>query len=191
MNELGIVISLGGWLFAIIQFVLTYREGRFRSDEKLLEQTLGYFERGTQARSIGISLVESIWLVRKKNLDVIVPILVSQLVYLLTDAENYGQESRNLYRILSLLEKCLPHLQNSESELCEIWNALLVAATSPGKIEVTQGALRIWYKKFGGDLESFEAETKVSDVPIQYEQLTDIKKNGLKPPSLLGEKGRG
>jgi hypothetical protein len=163
-NELILIfISIAGWLFAVVQFILTYKEGRLRSDEKLLEQTLGYFERGTQARSIGISLVQSVWLTRKKNLDVIVPVLVSQLIFLLKDADEFGQESRNLVRILRLLEECLPHTKYAHEESIEIMEALLEAGNRPGKISVTSGFLEIWYQKFGGERGEFKVLAGISD----------------------------
>jgi hypothetical protein len=163
-NELILVfISVAGWVFAVVQFILTYGEGRLRSDENLLEQTLGYFERGTQARSIGISLVQSVWLTRKKNLDVIVPVLVSQLIFLLRDADEFGQESRNLIRILRLLEECLPHTKNAREESIEIMEALLEAGNGLGKISVTSGFLEIWYQKFGGERREFKVLAGISD----------------------------
>jgi hypothetical protein len=133
--------------------------------------------------------VESTWLVRKKNLDVIVPVLVSQLVYLLKDAENFAQESRNLIRILKLLEKCLPHIQNSHYEKCEILNALLEAAMSPGKIPLSYATLETFYTNISGDDEAF-SHAAISE-EIHYQQPMDVKQNDPKLPSLLGEKGRG
>lgn len=156
-------IAFGGWLLALIQFVLKHFEGKKKKDEELLEKTLGYFERGTQARAIGISLIESVWLKRKKYLEVIVPVLVSQLNFLLTEAEGNRQEERNLIRLLCLIEKCLPYASDTTNETIEVSEAILHAGASPGKLDIPKPSLRLWYKKFSnGDTETFDAETEGS-----------------------------
>ena len=150
-------------MLALVQFILTHIEGKRKNDEVLLEKTLGYFARGTQARSIGIGLVAAVWLKNKKYLDVIVPVLVSQLIFLLTDAEDYEQERRNLIRLLFLIEKCLPYASDPVNERIETSEALLSAGMSPGKIKISKPTLRLWYGKFSnGDTELFDVETEGS-----------------------------
>lgn len=162
------IIAVSGWLLALAQFIFTHLENRKKNDAELLEKTLGYFERGTQARSIGISLVEGIWLKRKKNLDVIVPVLVSQITFLPKDAEDFAQESRNLFRLLFLLEKCLPYASNPANESAEVSDALLSAAVSPGKIKLPKTTLRLWWEKFNdGNSEIFAAEVENSNSSIE------------------------
>jgi hypothetical protein len=113
-------------------------------------------------RSIGISLVDSIWFKRKRHLNVILPVLVAQAGFLLSDAEDVGIERRNLVRILFLIEKCLPYDVES-FEVGEILNSLLCAAISPSKIDLEKTSLRMWYKKFNkGSVEIFDAETSES-----------------------------
>jgi hypothetical protein len=159
--EINGFIAFGGWLLAMFQFVLTHLEGRKKNDEELLEKTLGYFERGTQARSIGISLVSAIWLKKKKYLEVIVPVLVSQLIYLLTDAEDFGQERRNLVRLVFLLDDCMSYSLDPQNESIEVMEAILSAALSPGNIDIGKQTLRLWYAKFNNDdSTSFDAETE-------------------------------
>ena len=153
------MIALGGWLFALVQFLLNYREKRKTSENQLLESTLGYFERGTQARSIAISLVDSLWVKEKKRIDVIVPVLSSQLYFLLNEAEPFGQEERNSIRLLRVLEKSVSELEHPDEEKAEILNTLLIAKNNPKGVNLTPQILRIWYKKFsGGDTELFDAE---------------------------------
>lgn len=157
--EYAVIIGLLGWLLALIQFIINFRENKRKNDDLLLEKTLGYFERGTIARSMGISLVDAIWFQRKKHLDVIVPVLISQAQYLFTEAEDYASERRNLIRLLFLIEKCLPYSVNPRNENIEIIEIILSAATSPGKIILPDGILRIWYSKFNnGDTELFDVE---------------------------------
>ena len=152
-------VALSGWALALIQFGFTYRESKKKNEAELLEKTLSYFERGTQARSIAISLVEGIWVKRKKNLDVFAPVVISQIIFLLTSAENFAQEERNLIRLLYLAEKCIPHSINPNHEWAEISEALIESARNPGKLSLSKTTLRHWYAKFNAsDTETFDAE---------------------------------
>ena len=161
--EIAVILALGGWILALIQFVITHLEGKRKNDDELLEKTLSYFERGTQARSIGISLVEAVWLKNKKYLDVIVPVLVSQLIFLLTAAKEYGQERRNLFRLLFLIDKCLPYASDPTNERAEISEAILSAGLNPGNISINKMTLRSWYGTFNnGDTTFFDTETEGS-----------------------------
>ncbi|RYA23628.1 hypothetical protein CRU96_07050 [Malaciobacter halophilus] len=157
--EYAVIIGLLGWLLALIPFIINFRENKRKNDDMLLEKTLKYFERGTIARSMGISLVDAIWFQRKKHLDVIVPVLINQAQYLFTEADDYANERRNLIRLLFLIEKCLPYSVDSYNENIEITEIILSAATSPGKIILSDGTLKIWYSKFNnGNTELFDAE---------------------------------
>ncbi len=153
-----LALAIGGWLLAFAQFSFTYRLTRKRNEDELLEKTLGYFERGTQARSIAISLVEGIWLKSKKNLDIILPVLIGQANFLMTEAEDYGQESRNLIRLLMLIEKCMPYATDVGIETAEISQALLSGAQSKMGVNVSNITLKYWYARFNGDMATFEAE---------------------------------
>ena len=158
--EAAIVIAVLGWLLALIQFVFNFRENQRKNEDELLEKTLGYFERGTVARSMGISLVDGIWYRRKRRLEVIVPVLVSQLNFLLTEAEDYAHESRNLIRLLTLIEKCMPYGADPSTESLEVAEMIISAAIDGTKIPTSKPQLRLWYSKFSnGDTEWFDAET--------------------------------
>lgn len=152
-----IVVAIAGWLLAILQFAFTYREARDKNEAELLEKTLHYFNEGTQARTIGISLVEGVWWKRKKNLNIILPVLISQVLYLVTEAEDTPQDNRNLIRVLSLIEKLLPYASAGSHELAEISDALIWGAQTEGK-GVSKASLRFWFKKFNGDTEMWDAE---------------------------------
>lgn len=152
-----IVLALAGWFFAITQFFFTFREIKSKNESELLEKTLNYFNQGTQARNIGISLVEGIWFKKQKNLEIILPVLISQVLYLLTEAEDSAQENRNAIRLLFLIEEALPHAKNYGKELAEISNTLMLGAENK-KSGVTSVALRQWFKRFNGDAEVWDAE---------------------------------
>ncbi|MBT4290412.1 MAG: hypothetical protein HOD92_24055 [Deltaproteobacteria bacterium] len=157
-------LALSGWILALVQFTFTHLEGRRKNEAELLEKSLSYFERGTQARSIGISLVEGIWVKRKKYLDVITPIIISQVIFLLTEADDYAQEKANLIRLLNLLEKCLPHASDFMWENHEISYALIDAARKPGSIILEKETLRHWFSRLnGGNAELFDIETENSE----------------------------
>ncbi len=154
-----LALAFGGWVLAIGQFFFTYRETKRKNEVELLEKTLGYFERGTQARSIAISLVDGIWLKKKKYIGVILPVLISQVNFLLSEADEYAQESRNLIRLLTLVEKCLPMAIDVGSETAEISEAIINGALSEKGVTVSNQTLKLWHAKFhNGDPRGFEAE---------------------------------
>ena len=160
-----IILAFAGWFFAITQFVFTYRETRDKNESELLEKTLNYFNQGAQARTIGISLVEGVWLKKQKNLDIILPVLISQVLYLLTEAKDSAQESRNVIRLLHLIEKALPHANHYGNELAEISEALMWGAQveSDSDIGVTGVSLRSWFARFNnGHTEMWDVEIERS-----------------------------
>lgn len=114
----------------------------------MLEKTLNYFNQGAQARTVGISLVEGIWLKRKKNLNIILPVLIAQALNLLTQEKLEAQEQRSIARILLLIEKLMPYAAERQTELAEISEALMWGAQSNSVANVS---LRSWYKRFNGD----------------------------------------
>lgn len=158
--KIEIAIGLLGWILALIQFILNYFENKKKNDDELLEKTLSYFEKGMISRPIAISLIEAVWFKKKKYIDIIVPVLISQITFLLTDAENYHQEERNLIRLLYLLNKCLPYSSNHDYELHEISDQIISAAVTPGKLQLSKPTLRHWFAKFNNsNTDSFDAET--------------------------------
>jgi hypothetical protein len=155
--EWKILLAIGGWVIAVVQFFLKYSETKDKNEAELLEKTLGYFERGTQSRSIAISLIEGIWFKKKKNLDIILPVLISQTTFLLTEAMPSRQEERNLIRLLYLIKKCLPYAIDIGNKTAEISEALLHAGHEQnGMIQYL--TIRRWYINFTGDSELFDAE---------------------------------
>lgn len=152
-----IVAAFAGWLLAFLQFFLTFRVARDKNEAELLEKTLHYFNQGTQARTIGISLVEGIWWKRKRNLDIILPVLISQVLHLFTDEKATPQDGRNVIRLLGLIEKLLPFASPGSHELAEISEALFFGANSESKL-ASAVTLRAWFKRFNGDTDMWDAE---------------------------------
>jgi hypothetical protein len=164
------IVALGGWTIASLQFYLGYRERRQQREEDLLAKTLAYFEGKSQRRSIGISLVEGIWVRRKRYMDIIVPVLVNQAVYLLLSSGSVdaAHEERNLIRLLRLLERCIPSCSDATHHQSEILDAILRKdpALEEKGIPLGRSTLRIWFKRLGGDAEDYNAEhpTTADDV---------------------------
>lgn len=151
-------LALAGWVLAITQFIFTYIETKNKNEAELLEKTLGYFERGMLARSIGISLVEGVWLKRKKKLHIILPVLISQATFLLTEAEDSVQEQRNLIRLLGLIRQCMPYANHYGHETAEISESLMEGSRSNKGVNVANH--RVWFANFNnGDTSTFDLNT--------------------------------
>ena len=84
------IIGALGWLLALAQFLAAIRKNRIQQENELLERTLNYFEKGAMGRSIGLSLIESIWIDRPKQLRIIIPVLIAQLLFLFFESEADG-----------------------------------------------------------------------------------------------------
>jgi hypothetical protein len=82
---------------------------RERSDtrhEEFLFRALEHFGGRTQERSVGIAIAEAYWRKVPDQVDVLVPVLLNQLVYLLTVADRSkttAHELQNVARIVDLL----------------------------------------------------------------------------------------
>ncbi len=59
---LAFVAAAGGWIVALATLLIGYRERQADREEQRLGKTLDYFDGGSQKRSIGISLLEGVWL---------------------------------------------------------------------------------------------------------------------------------
>jgi hypothetical protein len=78
--------------------------------EEFLFRALEHFGGGTQERSVGIAIAEAFWRSVPQQVDVLVPLLLNQLVYLLgvvDTAKSAGaaHERQNVRRIVDLLEE--------------------------------------------------------------------------------------
>lgn len=154
-----IALAIAGWGLAIAQFIFTHKETKNKNENDLLEKTLNYFGKGAQQRAIGISLTEGIWIKKKQNLDIILPVLISQALFLLTTTEDPDSEERNLIRILFLIEKCLPHALEPHTETGEISNALFSGAQTDSGVNLSNSTLKYWFSKYNsGGTEMWEAE---------------------------------
>jgi hypothetical protein len=163
MNTLSWFAALGGWFVALVQFFFSYRERRIQHAEDYLERTLKYLIGGPHQRAVGLSLIESVWLPKKKWLDVIVPVMVSQFIHIMLEADKgaLAQEERNLVRLMFLLRQCLPLSRDQHQEAAELMECILRKLDYEDGVPVTPQALRLWYEGFGGDPAYFDAERGV------------------------------
>ena len=161
MSVLNWLVAIGGWFVALIQFFFSYRERKIQHAEDYLERTLKYLISGPHQRAVGLSLIESVWLPKKERLDVIVPVLVSQFIHIMLEADKsaLAQEERNLVRLMLLLRQCLPFSSDQHHEAAELKECILRKLSHEGGVPVTSRALRLWYEGFGGDPIYFDAES--------------------------------
>ena len=143
-----IALAIAGWLLAISQFLFTHRETKNKNENDLFEKTLNYFGKGAQSRAIAISLTEGVWLKQKKNLDIILPVLISQALFLLTATDNPEPEERNVIRILFLINKCLPFATDAFTERGEISQALIRGAQTNSGVNLPNSTLKHWFTTF-------------------------------------------
>ncbi|MGB8508344.1 MAG: hypothetical protein WCD76_08060 [Pyrinomonadaceae bacterium] len=105
------IIASGGWLVAIFTLMLGYLERKQTREEERLGRTLDYFDGGSQRRSIGIALIEGLWMNKARHHDVIVPLIANQIVYLLLSSKSSdAHEERNLVRLVMIF-KSIPNLR--------------------------------------------------------------------------------
>ncbi|MDO8578465.1 MAG: hypothetical protein Q7R50_04725 [Dehalococcoidales bacterium] len=161
-NNIAWIVALGGWVIALLQYYFGYRERARQREEDLLVNTLSYFEGKSQKRSIGISLVEGIWTRKMERMDVLVPVLLNQTIYLLLSSSSVdaAHEERNLVRLLYLLKRCIPHTSNPNEYYPEILNALIRKDPEENEkgIPLSRPTLRYWFADFGGSEEHYDAE---------------------------------
>jgi hypothetical protein len=139
---------------AVITLVFGYLERRSAREEERLAKTMDYFDGGSQRRSIGISMIEGVWVKNPRYHSVLVPLIANQIVYLLLSTDSHdAHNERNLTRLVMLL-KGIPNLKE---QYFERWGDVCDAI--PRKydgemkgIPVSQPTLKLWAKGFGHDL---------------------------------------
>jgi hypothetical protein len=145
------VVAAGGWIVAIITLVQGFLERRAAREEDRLGKTLDYFDGGSQRRSIGISLIEGIWLNKPRYRDIIVPLISNQVVYLLLSSESHdAHNERNLVRLVMILTK----IQNFREKYHDRWGDVSDAIYrkyqgEPKGIPISGPTLQQWWVALG------------------------------------------
>ena len=158
MNKdlIALVAVVGGWVVALVTLAIGYVDRKAAREDDLLGKTLGYFEGGSQRRSIGISLLEGIWIRKPITFPVIVPLIANQIVYLLHSTESHdAHNERNLVRLVMLLQK-VPNLQGIYNDpwgdVCDALHRKFADNESKKGIPVPKPTLTLWAKGFGNEL---------------------------------------
>ncbi len=144
------LIAGGGWVVAILTVWIGYRERTKAREEERLQETLQYFTGGTQKRSVGVALVEGVWRHKRQYLDVVVPVIANQIVYLLitTDSEDEAHEERNLFRLYNVFVE-IPGLKaRYHHYLCDVLDAIGRKLEGEKRgLNMTPQTLKMWEKK--------------------------------------------
>ena len=146
------ILAGGGWVVAIVALLIGYSERRQAREEERLAQTLEYFGGGSQRRSIGIALIEGLWVNNPRHHDVIVPLVANQIVYLLLSTESVdAHNERNLIRLFMIL-KSIPNLsERYELAWGDVANAIYEKKQGAKKgMHLSSGTLDAWEKNLLG-----------------------------------------
>jgi hypothetical protein len=143
-----LIIAFGGWLLAILQYLMGYYERKKSKNDEILLRTVDYFTGGSQKRSVGISLIEGLIKDKNEYYEIIAPLLANQFVYLLlvSDSEPSVHEERNLVRIFFILKKIF---QSDRHRYADIKNEILDAILrrkdgEKSSINISLQTLEIW-----------------------------------------------
>ncbi len=144
-------IAAGGWIVAIVTIVLDFIDRRGAREEERLSKTLEYFDGGSQRRSVGIALIEGIWVKKARHLDIVVPLIANQIVYLLLSTDSHDEHNvRNLVRLFMLF-KAIPNLQKRYSaRYGDVADAISqkLEGTTKG-IPLSKSTLELWARDLG------------------------------------------
>ena len=157
-NLITLVAAVGGWVVAIVTLALGYFERKASREEDLLGKTLAYFDGGSQRRSIGISLLEGIWIRKPASYPVIVPLIANQVVYLLHSTDSHdAHNERNLVRLVLLLEQ-IPNLQSNYhdrwGDVCDAIFQKYEDNENEKGIPVSKPTLKLWSKGLGHEIDA-------------------------------------
>jgi hypothetical protein len=147
-------IAAGGWIVAIVTLVQGFLERRAAREEDRLGKTLDYFDGGSQRRSIGISLIEGIWLSKPRYRDIIVPLISNQVVYLLLSSDSHdAHNERNLVRLVMILTKIPNFRERYHDRWGDVCNAIFRKFQGePKGIPIFGPTLQLWWKSLGNDM---------------------------------------
>ena len=103
-----IIVAIGTTLLNFYQFKSSRKDQVENELNRILFDSLKWFEGGTQKRSIGIAIIEGYWYQKKEKLEnVWKPLLINQAHHILEESKEKDKstEISNLKRIVKLLGK--------------------------------------------------------------------------------------
>jgi hypothetical protein len=150
----GIAIGAGGWVVAIVTLAIGYVERKSAREESRLAKTLDYFDGGSQRRSIGISMLEGVWLNKPKYHPILVPLVANQIVYLLLSTDSHdAHNERNLVRLIEMFT-AIPNLQTHYHDRWgDVCDALHTKYNWKSKgIPIGGPTLKLWARSLGYEM---------------------------------------
>ncbi|GAB4578819.1 MAG: hypothetical protein Fur0022_15560 [Anaerolineales bacterium] len=151
---LNIAISAAGWIVAVITLVLGYLERKGAREQDRLGKTLDYFDGGSQRRSIGISMLEGVWLHNRRYHNILVPLVANQIVYLLLSTDSHdAHNERNLVRLIMIfgaIPKLKEKYHDRWGDVCDAISRKY--AGEPKGIPVTKPTLKRWGQALGHEI---------------------------------------
>lgn len=149
-----LIAAAGGWVVALVTLLLNYRQGQAVREEERLAKTLDYFDGGSQKRSIGISLLEGVWLKNPRYHSILAPLVANQIVYLILSTDSHdAHNERNLIRLLDIFAQ-IPSLRaNYPDRWGDVCDAISRKWAGERKgIPLTRSTLQGWAKRLGHEL---------------------------------------
>lgn len=116
-----IIVAISTTVFNFYQFKISRKDQIENELNKILFDSLKWFEGGTQKRSIGIAIIEGYWNQKKEKLEnVWKPLLINQAIHILEESKEKDKstEISNLERIVKLLGKAAL-LENEKEPLID------------------------------------------------------------------------
>lgn len=153
---LNVAIGAGGWIVAVITLAMGYLERKNAREQDRLGKTLDYFDGGSQRRSIGISMLEGVWLTNPRYHSVLVPLVANQIVYLLLSTDSHdAHNERNLVRLVMIL-KAIPNLKEKyHDRWADVCDAISRKYEGELKgIPISKPTLKLWAKALGHELDA-------------------------------------
>lgn len=150
--------SLIGAIVIIFQMYFSYKEKKEERRERMIFKGIDKLSHDEIERSIGISIIEGLKIKDKDELDIIIPALASQALFLLLHTPNSKSrvEFSNWLRIMELLKSPKWLCQNYSYLWEELTNAFALKMDSDSEygLEMTLQTLEIWARNYGVDIES-------------------------------------
>jgi hypothetical protein len=143
-----VVLGAGGWLVAAGTLVTGYLERKSAREQDRLGKTLDYFDGGSQRRSIGISMLEGVWLNNRRYHSVLVPLVANQIVYLLLSTDSHdAHNERNLVRLVMILKGILNLKERHHERWADVCDAIYRKYEGESKgIPIAKPTLALWAK---------------------------------------------
>jgi len=146
-----------GAIVIIFQTYFSYKEKKEQRREQIVLKGIDKLNHDEIERSIGISIIEGLKIEDKDELDIVIPALASQALFLLLHTPNSKSrvEFSNWLRIMELLKNPKWLDQNYPYLWEELANAFAEKMDSDSKygLEMTPQTLEIWARNYGVDTE--------------------------------------